>query len=130
MFGRRDAILTVATLLASPAAIGPVFAHVRPLLAANLGGALGAEEGSGPSAQKTTGPPAAPPPTPQENLVAAEDYTRKLLLLMDTDKSGKISKKEFMSFMEKEFERLDINHDGELDVDELTRLQVRPYVGK
>ncbi len=50
-----------------------------------------------------------------------------MLLLMDTDKSGKVSKREFMGFMEAEFERLDVNKDGELDVKELTdsRVQVR-----
>lgn len=55
--------------------------------------------------------------------------TKQLLLLMDTDKNGKVSKQEFMSFMEAEFNRLDINHDGELDVHELTQLQVRPKGG-
>jgi len=52
--------------------------------------------------------------------------TKRLLLLMDTDKNGKVSKQEFMAFMDAEFDRLDTNHDGELDVKELTRLQVRP----
>jgi len=46
---------------------------------------------------------------------------------MDADQSGKVSKQEFMNFMEAEFERMDINKDGELDVKELTnsRVQVR-----
>src|SRR5580704_8143293 len=50
-----------------------------------------------------------------------------LRYVMGTDKSGKVSKQEFMSFMEAEFERMDINKDGELDVKELTdsRVQVR-----
>jgi len=52
--------------------------------------------------------------------------TRQLLLLMDTDKNGKVSKQEFMNFMSAEFDRLDLNHDGELDVNELTRLRMRP----
>ncbi|MBV8437733.1 MAG: EF-hand domain-containing protein [Silvibacterium sp.] len=55
--------------------------------------------------------------------------TKQLLLLMDTDRNGKVSKQEFMNFMEAEFNRLDINHDGELDVHELTQLQVRPKGG-
>lgn len=85
--------------------------------------------GSGLSAdpQKATG---APSGTNAHKLAAGEDYTRRLLLLMDTDKNGKVSKREFMAFMEKEFDRLDVNHDGELDVKELARIQVRPYVGK
>jgi len=87
-------------------------------------------EGAEATPQKTTGPPAEPPPTREENIGAGEDYVRKLLLLMDTDKNGKVSKKEFMTFMEAEFERLDKNHDGELDVKELAGLRVRPYLGK
>ncbi|MDR3417002.1 MAG: hypothetical protein P4L83_12520 [Nevskia sp.] len=55
--------------------------------------------------------------------------TKKLLLLMDTDKSGKVSKQEFMSYMEAEFARLDVNKDGELDVKELTALRVRTNNG-
>jgi hypothetical protein len=62
-----------------------------------------------------------------KKLAKGEQEAKKMLLLMDTDKSGKVSKQEFMSFMEAEFERLDINKDGELDVKELTesRVQVR-----
>ena len=63
----------------------------------------------------------------EKKLAAGEKEAKKMLLLMDTDKSGKVSKQEFMSFMEAEFQRLDINKDGELDVKELTdwRVQVR-----
>jgi len=66
--------------------------------------------------------------SPNDKKVAAgEREAKKLLLLMDTDQSGKVSKQEFLNFMEAEFERLDINKDGELDVKELTdsRVQVR-----
>jgi hypothetical protein len=68
------------------------------------------------------------PRSPNDKKVAAgEREAKKMLLLMDTDKSGKVSKQEFMSFMEAEFERLDSNKDGELDVKELTesRVQIR-----
>jgi hypothetical protein len=64
-----------------------------------------------------------------QKLAAGTTATKQLLLLMDTDKSGKVSKQEFMSFMAAEFDRLDINHDGELDVKELMQLQVRPTSG-
>jgi Ca2+-binding EF-hand superfamily protein len=51
---------------------------------------------------------------------------------MDTDKSGKVSKEEWLRFMEAEFDRLDTDHTGQLDVKELTesRVRVRPFVGK
>jgi Ca2+-binding EF-hand superfamily protein len=52
---------------------------------------------------------------------------------MDTDMNGKISKKEYMDFMEKEFDRLDKDKSGELDVKELAQSQIRssrPFVGK
>jgi hypothetical protein len=47
---------------------------------------------------------------------------QQLLRLMDTDKDGKVSKAEYMRFMESEFDFADINHDGQLDSAELTRL--------
>ena len=48
--------------------------------------------------------------------------TIRLLQLMDTDKNGKVSKEEFMHFMEAEFTFADKNHDGELDPKELQHL--------
>ena len=72
-------------------------------------------------------------PKEQRAIALGEDEVKQLLLLMDTDKSGKISKKEFMSFMEAEFDRLDKDKSGELDVKELTQSQLRvsrPAVGK
>ena len=50
---------------------------------------------------------------------SSKEHVRQLLLLMDTDKSGKISKHEWMKFMEAEFDRLDKNKTGELDPQEL-----------
>jgi Ca2+-binding EF-hand superfamily protein len=49
----------------------------------------------------------------------------KLLLLMDTDENGKISKQEWMKFMEAEFDRLDKGKNGQLDVKELTQSRLR-----
>jgi Ca2+-binding EF-hand superfamily protein len=45
---------------------------------------------------------------------------------MDTDKNGKVSKKEFMDFMSAEFDRLDTDKSGELDPKELTQSRIRP----
>jgi Ca2+-binding EF-hand superfamily protein len=55
----------------------------------------------------------------QDKFAAANENVKELLLLMDTDKSGKISKREWMSFMEAEFNRLDKDGSGELDLNEL-----------
>jgi Ca2+-binding EF-hand superfamily protein len=52
---------------------------------------------------------------------------------MDTNKNGRISKPEFMTFMEAEFDRLDKDKSGELDPKELTESRIRasrPAVGK
>jgi EF hand len=73
-------------------------------------------------------------PLVQDKLAIGEPQVKQLLLLMDTDKNGKISKQEYMRFMEAEFDRLDKNKSGDLDVKELTRSQFvasHPvYVGK
>jgi hypothetical protein len=63
-------------------------------------------------------------PVPEPRKVAAgQTDDARLLLLMDTDKNGKISRAEYMAFMAAEFDRLDINHDGELDVKGLEKSQ-------
>jgi Ca2+-binding EF-hand superfamily protein len=54
----------------------------------------------------------------------AEENVKELLLLMDADKSGKISKQEWMKFMETEFDRLDKDKKGELDQKELLQSRV------
>jgi Ca2+-binding EF-hand superfamily protein len=57
----------------------------------------------------------------------AERNVKELLLLMDTNKNGKISKKEWMDFRSAEFDRLDTDKSGELDPKELA--QSRLVVG-
>jgi len=64
-------------------------------------------------------------PRAQDKLALGEDGVKQLLLLIDTDKKGKISKQEWMRFMEAEFERLDKLKSGELDVKELTQSKLR-----
>jgi EF hand len=54
----------------------------------------------------------------------AQENVKQLLLLMDTDKNGKISKKEWMDFMSAEFDRLDTDKSGELDPKELMHSRV------
>jgi hypothetical protein len=61
----------------------------------------------------------------EKKVAAGEKEAKKLLLPMDKDNNGKVSKQEFMSFMEAEFDRLDKDKNGELDVQELTQAQVR-----
>lgn len=60
----------------------------------------------------------------EKKLEAGEREAKRMLLLMDKDQNGKVSKEEFMNFMAAEFDRLDINKDGQLDVKELTQSRV------
>jgi Ca2+-binding EF-hand superfamily protein len=66
-------------------------------------------------------------PRPQDKLAQANENVKQLLLLLDADKNGRISKKEWMAFMEAEFNKLDKDGNGELDQKELVeaRLSVR-----
>jgi hypothetical protein len=65
-----------------------------------------------------------PAQIPAEKVAEGQSAALKLLKLMDTDKSGKVSRAEFMAFMTAEFDRLDLDHDGELDVRELEQLEI------
>jgi Ca2+-binding EF-hand superfamily protein len=53
-----------------------------------------------------------------------EEEVKQLLLLIDTDKKGKISKQEWMKFMEAEFDRLDKDKSGQLDIKELGAIEI------
>ena len=64
-------------------------------------------------------------PKPQDKVALGEEQVKQLLLLMDTDKNGKISKQEWMNFMEAEFDRIDKDKSGELDVKEITQSKQR-----
>jgi Ca2+-binding EF-hand superfamily protein len=61
----------------------------------------------------------------QRALAAGQGQVRQLLLLMDRDQNGGVSRSEFMNFMEAEFEGLDIDHSGELNPDEISRSRIR-----
>jgi hypothetical protein len=72
-------------------------------------------------------------PKRERNLALGENDVKQLLLLMDTNQNGKISKEEFVNFMAAEFDRLDTDRSGELDPKELTQSRIRatrPAVGK
>jgi Ca2+-binding EF-hand superfamily protein len=71
-------------------------------------------------------------PKPQDKLALGEEQVRQLLPLMNTDSYGKVSKQDYMRFMEAEFQRLDKDKNGELDVRALTQPNVTAnrYVGK
>ena len=64
-------------------------------------------------------------PKRQHKRALGEPEVTQLLLLMDTDKSGKISKEEWMQFIEAEFDRLDKDKSGDLDVKDLTQSKLR-----
>lgn len=79
----------------------------------------------GPSA-KTASPQGKQEVPKQRNQQEPRDAeVKRLLLLMDTDKNGKISKKEWMTFMEAEFDRLDKDKTGELTPAELAQSRVQ-----
>jgi Ca2+-binding EF-hand superfamily protein len=52
------------------------------------------------------------------------ENVKELLLMLDTNKNGRISKQEWMNFMEAEFNKLDKDGDGELDPKELLQSKV------
>jgi EF hand len=64
-------------------------------------------------------------PKPPSSLLLGQAQVEDLLLLMDADKNGKISKAEWMNFMSAEFDRLDTDHNGELDVNEIAQSRLR-----
>jgi hypothetical protein len=69
-------------------------------------------------------------PKPQDTLALGEENVKQLLLLMEADKNGKISKQEWMRFMEAQFDRLDKNKCGELDVKEIAQSQMSVRHGR
>ena len=64
-------------------------------------------------------------PRSVNELVIGEDDVKHLLRLMNADAKGTISKREFMRFMEAEFDHLDRNRVGELDLKRLTQSEQR-----
>jgi Ca2+-binding EF-hand superfamily protein len=54
----------------------------------------------------------------------AERDVRQLIRMMDKDTNGVVSKEEFMDFMGKTFDRLDVNKSGTLEHGELHRMAI------
>ncbi len=63
-------------------------------------------------------------PRQADTRAIASEKVRELLALMDPDKNGKISKSDWMKFMEAQFDRLDKNKKGEIDPKELLWLKL------
>jgi Ca2+-binding EF-hand superfamily protein len=66
-------------------------------------------------------PQKAAAPQPKDKLALAQNEAEQLLLLMDTDKTGKVTKQQWMRMMEAEFDRLDKTKAGAIDVKEIER---------
>ena len=66
---------------------------------------------------------------PPDKLALGQNEVEQLLLLINMNKTGKITKQEWMKFMEEEFDRLDKNKTGEIDAKELahSRLPARTF---
>ena len=71
-------------------------------------------------------------PRTQDRLAMGEDDVRHLLLVIDSGGTGKITRQQYLKFMEAEFERLDKEKTGELDVRKLAQsnLSANRYAGK
>ena len=65
----------------------------------------------------------------QDNVAVGEPEVKKMLPLMDQDNDGKVSKQDFMNFMEAEFDRLDKKKEGKLEVKKLTQPPAQPVRG-
>lgn len=72
---------------------------------------------------------AAEPAKPETDAksAAAAVYTQEIIDLIDTNKNHEVSKEEFLAFMSKEFDRLDVNHDGKLQQSEILN---KPVLGQ
>jgi hypothetical protein len=71
-------------------------------------------------------------PRPQDRLALGEEHVKQLLLIMETDSTGMISKQQYMKFMEAEFQRLDKSRQGQVNARELNQstLLAGRFVGK
>jgi Ca2+-binding EF-hand superfamily protein len=68
-------------------------------------------------------------PKAQDNVAVGEAELKQMLPLMDQDKECKVSKQDFMKFMEAEFDRLDKKKEGKLDLKKLIQPPAQPVRG-
>jgi len=68
-------------------------------------------------------------PKQEDKQTLRADHVRQLLVLMDTDTSGKVSKQEWMGYLAAEFDRLDRDKSGMLDIRTVVpaTLHARPF---
>jgi hypothetical protein len=70
-------------------------------------------------------------PIHQDVVALAQPKVTEVLLVMDTDRNGTISKKDFMNLMEAVFDRLDKEKKGELDPTQFRQsVRVRGATGR
>jgi hypothetical protein len=60
---------------------------------------------------------------------SATPAAKQWLALMDSDNDATVSKAEYVAYMDKQFDKLDVDHDGTLDADELKLLRGLPTIG-
>lgn len=84
----------------------------RGLLVASL---LTVSMGIGGTLRSTSFAQKASVPKHPDPVAIASERCKEILILLDPDKNGKISRQEWMKFMEQEFDRLDTNKKGEID---------------
>jgi hypothetical protein len=87
--------------------------------------ASGAIAGAALPSQKQATPKPQATQKSQGKLALAESEVVQLLLLMETNKNGKISEQECMKFMETEVDRLDRDNSGDLHAKDLKQSKLR-----
>lgn len=66
------------------------------------------------------------PPQSERSLALGESHVRELFRLIDPDGTDRVSRQEFMAFMDAEYKRLDRNNVRHRDIQGLRQPQVPP----
>jgi hypothetical protein len=64
----------------------------------------------------------------KQTVAVADSGVRRLLRLMDRDMNGTVSKDEFFHFMSQRFDRLDVNRNGRLELNELRPMKIPNWI--